>query len=191
MTDVDVCNLALAHVGGATIVSLTEKSEEGRLCTRLYSHARDTLLRGYSWNFATKYEAGAPVSGATVYRFEYAYAYPIDCLKVQSIFKSLPTADPIVFKRVGAQIWTDEEEAILVYTQKITDPTLFDEQFTMALSHFLAALLVPSLIKSDKLRQSTLNLQLQFVSQAIKGDAEEGNDDVIPDSMDIFNKARK
>lgn len=190
MTETDICNLALINIGAKTIVSLTESSPEAQACLRLYSVARDVLLQMHNWSFATKYEALALVTRANVYRFEYAYQYPADCLKAQGIFRTLPTADPIVFKRVGTQIWTDEENAVLVYTKKATATSEFVPYFITALTHFLAARLVPSLIKSDKLQQIMTRAQITYTYQAIHLDALEGFDNVMPSSADIFNNAR-
>ncbi len=191
MTETEICNLALTHIGAATISLLTEQSEEARTCTRLYAHARETLLTGHSWHFATKYVVLALDATATPYRFEYAYQYPTDCLKARSIYKAIDTADPVVFKRVGNNLWTNEENAVLIYTKAVTVPNEFSKSFILALSHFLAGLLVPTLIKSSKLHQTLIAAQQVYAFQAIQVDATEGYDDIVPSSNDPYNEARR
>ena len=54
---VDICNLALAHLGDdATISSIDppEGSAQAEHCKRFYTSARDTLLQLHPWNFASK-----------------------------------------------------------------------------------------------------------------------------------------
>lgn len=191
MTETELCNLALTHIGTATIGLITEQNEQARTCNRLYAHARDALLTVHPWHFATKYVALALNAQVTPYRFEYAYQYPTDCLKARSIYKTIDTADPVVFKRVGNTLWTDEEDAVLIYTRAVTIPNEFSKLFVFALSHFLAGLLVPALIKSDKLQQTLIRAQQNYIFQAIQVNATEGYDNVVPSSNDSYNEARK
>lgn len=52
MTDVEICNLALAHLGEAPISSLSDDTTAGRACNQLYLITRDAVLRSHRWNFA-------------------------------------------------------------------------------------------------------------------------------------------
>jgi hypothetical protein len=77
---VDICNLALAHLGdNATIASIDppEGSAQAEHCQRFYPIARDTLLEMHSWSFATKRAYGAEVENSWP-MWEYAYAMPGD-----------------------------------------------------------------------------------------------------------------
>jgi hypothetical protein len=56
-TEVDICNLALGHLGdNATVASLTppEGSAQAEHAARFYPISRDTLLESHAWNFATR-----------------------------------------------------------------------------------------------------------------------------------------
>lgn len=193
---VEICNLALTHIGVARISALTDDTEPARVCSLLYDPARESLLRLHPWGFAEKYEALAELTGIDVYGYEYAYQYPSDCLFARGFYRAVATADPIRFKIVakadlsGKEIWTDEEDAVLIYTAQITDVNVFDVQFREALSHYLAAKLAPKLVKDEKLRLSLARAQLHYVAQAIYGDAREGFDNIVPISLDFFNEAR-
>jgi hypothetical protein len=86
---VDICNLALAHLGdNATIASIDppEGSAQAEHCQRFYPIARDTLLEMHSWSFATKRAYGAQVEN-TWPMWKYAYAMPPDS---QDIIAVLP-----------------------------------------------------------------------------------------------------
>lgn len=195
-SEVEICNLALTHIGAARIPALTEATAEARACKLLYEPTRDSVLRLHPWGFATKYEALGVLSSVTTYGYEYAYQYPVDCLFARGFYRAVATADPIPFKIVtkadlsGKEIWTDEEDAVLIYTAQVTDVSVFDVQFKEALSHYLAASLAPTLIKDEKLKVSLARAQMSYVAQAIHGDSREGFENTVPISLDFFNQAR-
>ena len=56
-TEIDICNLALAHLGDdATIASIKppEGSAQAEHAARYYPIARNSLLESHTWNFAAK-----------------------------------------------------------------------------------------------------------------------------------------
>jgi len=84
---VDICNLALAHLGdNATIASIDppEGSAQAEHCQRFYPIARDTLLEMHSWSFATKRAYGAEVEN-TWPMWQYAYAMPGDASDIIAV----------------------------------------------------------------------------------------------------------
>ena len=84
---VDICNLALAHLGdNATIASIDppEGSAQAEHCQRFYPMARDTLLEMHSWSFATKRAYGAEVTNNWP-MWQYAYAMPGDAMDIISV----------------------------------------------------------------------------------------------------------
>jgi hypothetical protein len=84
---VDICNLALAHLGdNATIASIDppEGSAQAEHCQRFFPIARDTLLEMHSWAFATKRAYGAEVEN-TWPMWQYAYAMPGDAMHIMAV----------------------------------------------------------------------------------------------------------
>ena len=56
-SEVDICNLALGHLGdNATVSSISppEGSAQAEHCARFYPIARDALLEMHNWNFAMR-----------------------------------------------------------------------------------------------------------------------------------------
>lgn len=49
---VELCNLALAHLGEAPITALNDGTARANACDRVYELVRDELLRSHRWNFA-------------------------------------------------------------------------------------------------------------------------------------------
>lgn len=86
LTAEQICNLALSYVGNREpIDSLNEPTLEAQQCSIHYPAARDVLLSGHWWPFATRHQTLAllptPRSG-----WAFAYALPTDLLKPRYIF---------------------------------------------------------------------------------------------------------
>ena len=86
-SEVEICNLALAHLrDDATIASIDppEGSAQAEHCARFYPIARDSLLQMHNWNFASRRVAPASVTMPyTMWR--YAYACPGDMMVAVSV----------------------------------------------------------------------------------------------------------
>ena len=78
-SEVDICNLALGHLGdNATVASLEppEGSAQAEHCARFYPIARDALQEMHPWNFCTKRIALALIDGVSYSQWKYVYAEP-------------------------------------------------------------------------------------------------------------------
>ena len=84
---VDICNLALAHLGDeATVSSIDppEGSAQAEHCARFYPIARDSALEGHDWNFATTRGVLALVGSAWP-SWAYCYELPATCVRAISV----------------------------------------------------------------------------------------------------------
>jgi len=182
-SEVDICNLALSHIGAsATISSLTEQSEEAFHCNLLYADARDALLRAYPWGFATRHLALSDV-GDPPGNWSYRYSYPNDCLFAREILQTTSGGDPIDFEIAlgdaynARVILTDQESATLIYTYKVTNTLVFDSLFIVALAWRLASEIAMPLTRDEK-RMKTAHLMYQTtISEAQTFNANESQID--------------
>ncbi|MBF0589013.1 MAG: hypothetical protein HQL53_07800 [Magnetococcales bacterium] len=144
ISEVEICNMALGHLGVGEISALTEASAAGKVCNALYSRTRDELLRLHPWNFAQKTDTLALLSGESATGWSYVYAWPAHAVSANEIVQSDRSADPIQYEVLlssdgtGRIIATDQDSAALRYTYQVTDPNLFDALFVDALSWRLA-----------------------------------------------------
>jgi hypothetical protein len=179
-TEVDICNLALAHLGDdATIASLNppEGSAQAEKAARFYPIARNNLLEMYNWNFAAKRENLALTTN-TLDQWDYAYAAPADMMNPVSIISPSAQNDyatrmsagdtpggitsnyaptivagqysPQQFAVEGTYIYTNQENAMLRYQAYVTDPSIFSPLFVTTLSWHLASMLAGPIIKGDQ-----------------------------------------
>jgi len=90
-TDVDICNLALGHIGDAaavTSISPPDSTTQALHCARFYPIARDSLLEEHAWGFATVRVAlaAAPTNPST--SWQYCYLAPTNVLNYLEILDS-------------------------------------------------------------------------------------------------------
>ena len=155
---VDICNLALSHLGdSATVTSMSppEGSAQADHCANFYPIARDSLLESGAWSFSTRRAAGAALTND---RDEWAYCYAVPnlALTILGIFpegtKEESQSQPFI-KELNSNntevIYTDVENAVIKYTIAVTDTTKFTPLFVQTLAWHLAAMLAGPVLKGD------------------------------------------
>lgn len=181
-SEVQICNLALSHLGSYTINALTEASQEARKCKLYYPIARDFVLRDFPWNFAEHRAYLALLSDVTPVGYDYAYQYPTNCLKAREVYNEVTGGEPIDFvvnatsDGTSKMILTNEADAILIYTMRITDPNVFDIAFINALSFKLASDLAQPITKKITLQQAMVRAYAVYMGMAHRANASESKD---------------
>ena len=161
-SEVTICNIALARLGQTQITSLTEADKKARLCLVFYEPMRDAVLQDAWWTFATKRQTLSQLVATPDSGFDYYYQLPADCLDPRYLENDL-----IEYVIEGDKLITDSTEDIeLVYTQQLTDTTLFSPNFVDALAYRIAAELAMSLTNDLKKHDQLLNIYASIVAQA-------------------------
>ncbi len=201
-SEVDICNLALAHLGDtASIASLTENSVQARLCRQFYPVSRDALLEMNAWGFSTRRAALSQVS-YTCAQWQFAYGMPVGVLNLLAVLPSDAPADieanlsaPVNYPwpegyvpAPGAIVYTPQPytieiddkgnqiiltnqcNALLRFTMKVTDTGKFSPLFVLALSYLLASMLAGPILKGDAGAEQSMRMLKLF--QAIDAQAE-------------------
>lgn len=169
-SDVEICNLALTHLGyGKEIALLTESSAEARACRRVFSTLRDALLRDHWWPWATKFVTLAMVEQDPNSEWDYSYRYPADCLKFRRILpgsglRSVAAEDKVPFRLgrddSGLLIFSDKVDAEGEYTQRVTDTLRYPGDFANALSFRIASAIAPTITGGDPFKNRAQCYQL-------------------------------
>lgn len=71
LSKIDICNLALAHLGQASINAISDENERARKCKLFYDVALGETLRAHPWKFA---ENTAPLALLDVHADGWAFA---------------------------------------------------------------------------------------------------------------------
>ena len=198
-SQVEIVNMALVQVGGATLSAMTETSEEAIVVNALYSLELDAMLSEHAWNFATRTLVLA-LTADTYTEWDYAYAYPIDCLHLlgpvtESTGAQVEYADgtirfatetATVLSRpqwdvavsndgLGRRVVCNEEDAEFRYVARITDCNLWSPTFRTAFAARLAmAICMPLKNDAQRLQALTQQYAMRF-SAALLADAKECN----------------
>lgn len=160
-SDVYICNAALSHIGTkSTISSLLEESNEARQCNLHFEQAREFVLESHPWRFAEKRVALASLTDPDdEWDWEYAYQYPNDCVQPIEILPELRVEGPRIPFEVSINntlsekvILTDEQQAYLKYTSRVTNAALYPASFVQAFAWYLAILIALPLTGKKSIR---------------------------------------
>ncbi|MFZ8932384.1 MAG: hypothetical protein ACO2ZP_00610 [Bacteriovoracaceae bacterium] len=195
MNEVEICNIALSHIGAGQISSLSENTQVARECKRHYPVARDSVLRAHPWAFARRQIVLAQVAGEEVRGWSFVYQYPNDCLEARYIYdfsdrdNESINFDLAISKDLKTRlILSDQENAELVYTAKVANPVLFDSIFIDAMSYRLASSIAIPIKGKAELANVMLEFYFGYLGNALSSNANEKKKD--PETKSSFSKAR-
>lgn len=192
---IDICNNALALIGGKGINNLDEPSPEARNCKKFLVQARQALLSDHPWNCATNWaelalvgEAG--VDGKPRWPYRYAFAVPADFLRVIRLEDGLPSgslatlASPGIPYQLAAWqgqqiVLCERERATLVYVADVDNPRLLDAKLRDVLIFTLAARLALPVSEGTQRAQMFEQKAAQALDEARLADARSGHE-IVP-----------
>jgi hypothetical protein len=177
-TDVQICNMALSHIGFSTQIASVnppDGSVEAGRCAVFYAQARRELIELKPWTFATRRAELAPVTNVSK-QWCYAYELPSDCLRPYRLEPAMPMAPfdfncdvegyvaPYNSDSVSAMrerespsfeidqttLYTNIETPVLVYSFDPVDPVRYPPLFVSAFSLLLGAYLAGASIRGTE-----------------------------------------
>jgi hypothetical protein len=198
-SDVDICNLALSHLGDtATVASISppEGSAQAEHCARFYPIARDGLLEMHAWGFATRRTPLALLANPPASTWRYAYGVPADLLNALAVYgqnaeddisaHGLLTPQTFVIETEengNSALLTDQPRAVLHYTVRVNDSERFPPLFVTTLALYLASMLAGPVIKGDAgaaMAQNLMKVMLAFLNKAAVADANQRRETATP-----------
>lgn len=180
----DIYNMALGFIGTRTVASANENTPEAIQCSLFWDRARRSALRDFPYNFAQGRVELAQKMLPHVYAGEwrYAYAMPVNALKVHKVFAPGRSAEgsPFCVHHSGAEanggsiILCSVQNAQAECTFDIEDISLWDELFIMAMARKLACLIAIPLLKNNPQKlQELVQLYQKAIPEAQGQDASE------------------
>lgn len=149
VSEVSICNSALAKIGAPRIASLTDGSTAAQVANEQYAKIRDQVTSAHPWVFAKKRQSLALLDTTPPFGFKLAYQLPDDCLGVLEVNDEL-----IPYKIEGRQLLCDYTGIMILYISQVTDPTLFDQTYLTALEFRLASEFAYAITQNATLAQS-------------------------------------
>lgn len=180
---VDICNLALGHIGNKaeiTAIVPPDGSAEAAQCGKFYPIARDECLSEFDWGFAKRRQVLAQIAGTAPSGWEYWYTVPNPYLVArQVVVEEYDT--PIQFTTEsdathGTVILTQTDKAELWYTAIITDTTKYPPLFIHAVSWLLASYLALPITREPKIKEIAIQQYAITVGRAKHIDASQSKE---------------
>lgn len=174
LSEVDICNLALAQLGGKfSITSLDDDTVGAHLCKANYAPLRDAVLEEMDWTFAIKEHVLAADPDKSLIGGYARYKLPAKVLRVLAVFTNSGKIED----------WRVESRFVLTHTDTLfirsldstNDTALFSQAFTQALAGRIAAELAMPLTNSTALSSSMWQLYAQKVALARTNDSLQGS----------------
>ena len=171
-TDVEICNQALMHIGSTVQISaLSDNNKQARQCQRIYDQAVDYVLDQLWWPFATKVATLGLVQTEPNKFWSYEYRYPSDAIHLryithESVWQGLLVPYQLSDDATARLIWTDQQDACAVYTERVTTTTRWSATFCDALSYRIASLVAMPIV-GDKGLVADMNNKFEiYINQA-------------------------
>lgn len=173
VSKVDICNMALAHLGMKSITSISENTPSAIACTQFFDTSRDDVLRESQWPFAKVSEA-LVLTTEEILGWDYVYLYPVRAAAVWAVYdeSTYDNKDEQEFEVVFVPatnrkvVCSNLQYAYVDYTYKVVDTSIYDPKFVMALSYRLAASMAHTLVGSAEIGEKLMNIYGLILSEA-------------------------
>lgn len=173
MTQTDLANVALGHLGSAVIMSISEVSPAAEHCRRFWDLTRDALLRQRHWNFALKRATLTALEDAPLFGWSYAYQLPADYILAVEFNGYQSGTGEARHEIEGTHLLTNEATASLKYIWRQPDVSEWDASFCESFGYFLAARIAPALTSAQGVADNLLQRGEQFMMRAFGPDNQE------------------
>lgn len=146
MKEIEICNVAIALIGGTPISSLDSGQPQAVLCKTHFDISRKAVLESAAWPFAMKravlnQPTTPPWGGGHYFRL------PDDCLRMHRVYDPSAATDEggpkIIWKQEGQSLYVENFTVVnVMYIYNLTNvetmPSLFGQSLASYLSTRLA-----------------------------------------------------
>jgi hypothetical protein len=155
VSKVSIANLGLQKLGASRISSLSQNHPNASSMSAAYDAVRQSELRKYEWNFATRRASLAADASQTVWGSHNRFSLPGDYLYLIRDDESGQSVDwTIESDSTGRFIVTDDAAPLLIkYIADIDDPSYYDSQFVMTMACALALQCCEEITQSTSKKQ--------------------------------------
>lgn len=178
---VGIFNMALNHLGVTAPISTESFDKDTRaiILNNFYESARDEVLKAFDWGFANAYkDLTLTCETSPNPKLPYVYDCPNDCISARAIIDTIKGEEKkfeIYSNSLGEKsILADIEEAKLRYTRRVEKEVLFESEFVITLSYYLAALTGETITGQQRKAESCMQKYEWKLRKAKQLNAQEG-----------------
>lgn len=178
---IDIFNMALNHLSVSAPIATNSMNKDSRaiILNNFYETARDEVLKAFDWGFANAYK-DLTLSTETSPNPKYPYVYdcPNDCISARAIIDTIKgderKFEPFSNSQGEKCFMAEVECARLRYTRRVEKEDLFEPEFVMVLSYYLAALAGETITGQQKKSESCMQKYEWRLRKAKQLNAQEG-----------------
>lgn len=178
---IDIFNMALNHLSVSAHIATNSMNKDSRaiILNNFYETARDEVLKAFDWGFANAYK-DLTLSTETSPNPKYPYVYdcPNDCISARAIIDTIKgderKFEPFSNSQGEKCFMAEVECARLRYTRRVEKEDLFEPEFVMVLSYYLAALAGETITGQQKKSESCMQKYEWRLRKAKQLNAQEG-----------------
>lgn len=178
MTQLDVGNLALTHLGMLVLTQaqLTANTDPRAVAINTFwAPCRDEVLAEFPWSFGTTTSVISELTDLTDSEWDHIYTYPTSATSaVFTVFNDGTATEKdeqdfevkYIASKAAKFIHTNLSDAIAEYTYGITDPASWSPKFVMAFSYNLASRMAVALTGNGQLAITMGQLYTSVLGEA-------------------------
>jgi len=173
MTDVQICNLALARLGDSRITTLADATAQAQYCTLFYVQTVAELQAEFDWQFCRK-QVNLTSSTTPLGGYANQFLLPSDYIRSLRLANIDESENFGQWEILGTNLQTNFNSGVtLDYIANITDASKYPAIFTELLAVKLAGVLAMPLTGSKDLFKQTVELYMAMLSKPAFANATE------------------
>lgn len=192
-SNTEIANMATSNLGIGTAIAdlLTENSEEANAIRAFYNPALKATLRDFDWIFARKRADLTLIEADPNDEWGFSYRYPDDALclrRIPSGARNDSRQSRIEFTEgydstYGTIIYTDVEDAEMIYTVFHENPLYYPPDFELAFSFRLSYLACPRLCGNES-KKLKADMWSAYQAELGRARANIGNEEQPPEPVE-------
>lgn len=172
-SQVKIYNLALNNLGVSTSIQSTSQQDVKTITlNNYYEVAIEKVLKDFDWNFAsTIKELSLTGNDCLNPKYLYEFDYPNDCLSAREILSGIGENEynefEIITNSSGQRVLnTNINPAYLRYTRRVDNEELFNADFVLALSWYLAFLACSAITGNNSIQKQAYQIYIEKINEA-------------------------
>lgn len=176
--NVDICNMALDHLGKPSITDLNEGSVEAQTCLRQYDISRRMCLARSPWTFARRLRRLSLLTANDLSDvWSYHYDLPNESVKLHRLVEDGRMARantvPAPMYLESGTVYTNVQTAWALYSWDSTEVQSWSVLFDDVVALFLAMRMAPSMTRRKTDTKELQNMYREALAEAIEHDAQQ------------------